>query len=211
MKGRMVQLANKSNDFENFRLSFKNKKIPILTLDTRWHELFTGLDKPSEVKVLEEQLNDLMKRQGKLTSETKELKVLKKQLMAEIVQSMDTDTLSTKNKNEKKLEQNRRLIQEINEKLNNYEKELGELPYHIKSVNEELMMRSMAICYEELQENFNEIAKLNNWILQTREELKNKILEKRDLEDKNTTMYSYMHDLLGAEVMEIFDKKQVNQ
>lgn len=204
-------MAKKNNDFDTFRLSFKNKKIPILTLDTRWHELFLGVDKPHNVKAIEEELNSLMKRQGKLTSDMKELKVLKKQLMAEIVQSMDTDTLSTKHKNEKKLEQNRRLIQEINEQLSNYEKELGELPYHIKEVNEELMMRSMAICYEELKVNQNEVISLNNWIQSTRDELKEKILEKQDLENKNTIMYSYMHDLLGAEVMEIFDKQEVNQ
>lgn len=204
-------MEKKKNDFDNFRLSFKNKKIPILTLDTRWHELFFGVDKPSTVKVIEEELNGLLKRQGKLTSSMKELKVLKKQLMTEIVQSMDTDTLSTKHKNEKKLEQNRRLIQEINEQLSDYEKELGGLPYHIKEVNEELMMRSMAICYEELKINNNEVISLNNWIQSTRDELKEKILEKQDLENKNTILYSYMHDLLGAEVMEIFDKQEVNQ
>lgn len=204
-------MAKKNHDFDNFRVAFKNKKIPILTLDTRWHELFLGMEKPSNVKAIEEELNGLMKRQGKLTSSMKELKVLKKQLMTEIVQSMDTDTLSTKYKNEKKLEQNRRLIQEINEQLSDYETELGELPYHIKEVNEELMMRSMAICYEELKVNQNEVISLNNCIQSTRDALKEKILEKQDLENKNTIMYSYMHDLLGAEVMEIFDKQEVNQ
>ncbi|ROR30543.1 hypothetical protein EDD66_102195 [Mobilisporobacter senegalensis] len=203
-------MTKKNNNFDDFRLSFINKKIPILTLDTRWHQLFPGMDKPVDVKVLEDQLNDLMKRQGRLTSEIKDLKALKKQLMAEIVQSMDIDTLSTRHKNEKKLEQNRRLIQEINEKLNDCENELGELPYKIKATNEELMLNSVAICYEEMQENYNEIANLNDWIQQTREALKNKILEKQDLENRNTIIYSNMHDLLGAEIMEILDKKQVN-
>lgn len=203
-------MTKKNNNFDDFRLSFINKKIPILTLDTRWHQLFPGMDKPLDVKVLEDQLNDLMKRQGRLTSEIKDLKALKKQLMAEIVQSMDIDTLSTRHKNEKKLEQNRRLIQEINEKLNDCENELGELPYKIKATNEELMLNSVAICYEEMQENYNEIANLNDWIQQTREALKNKILEKQDLENRNTIIYSNMHDLLGAEIMEILDKKQVN-
>lgn len=199
-------MTKKKKSIDDLRLSFRNKKVPILTLDTHWHQMFPDMNKPSDVKRLEDQLNDFMKRQGKLTSEMKELKALKKKLMDEIVMSMDTDTLSTKDKNEKTLEQNRRLIQEINEKLNNYENELGELPYKIKNVNEELMIQSVTISYEELQKNNKEIIELNQWIQKTREELKNKILKKQDLENKNEIIYSNMHNLLGAEVMEMFDK-----
>lgn len=202
-------MAKKNINFnDDLRQSFKNKKIPILTLDTHWHQLFPDMDKPSDVKNLEEQLNDLMKRQGKLTSEMKELKALKKKLMEEIVMSMDTDTLSTRNKNEKILEQNRRLIQEINEKLNDYEGELGELPYKVKDINEELMIKSVAVFYNELQNNRQEIANLDDWIKKTREELKNKILMKQDLENENTNIYSNMHNLLGVEIMDIFDRSQ---
>lgn len=202
-------MAKKNINFnDDLRQSFKNKKIPILTLDTHWHQLFPDMDKPSDVKNLEEQLNDLMKRQGKLTSEMKELKALKKKLMEEIVMSMDTDTLSTRNKNEKILEQNRRLIQEINEKLNDYEGELGELPYKVKDINEELMIKSVAVFYNELQNNRQEIANLDDWIKKTREELKNKILMKQNLENENTNIYSNMHNLLGVEIMDIFDRSQ---
>ena len=50
------------------------KKIPILTLDNKWHRLFTQSEFTPELKGLEKTLNDLLRRQAKLTSETKEIK-----------------------------------------------------------------------------------------------------------------------------------------
>lgn len=183
-------------------------KVPILTLDTRWYELFADIDKPNYIRDLEEQLNNLMKLQGKLTNDIREMKALKKKLVMEIMESMDTDTLATKSKNEKRLERNRRLIHEANEKILEYDEELGRLPYLIKETNENLMVESMRICYEWMQLNADSINQLEDWILNTREELKNKILMKQDMEIKNETMYTYMHDLLGPQVMEIFDQRE---
>lgn len=201
-------MNNSKGNFDALQKSFENKKIPILTLDTRWHELFPEYDKPDYIKGLEEQVNTLIKRQGKLTTDIKEIKALKKKLIHEIIERMDTDTLSTKAENEKKLEQNHKLIQEANEKIAEYDEELGRVPYLIKEANKNLMIESMSICYNQLQMNTKEIQQLEDWILKTREELKDKILMKQDIEKKNETMYTYMHDLLGVEVMEMFDQKE---
>ena len=38
-----------------------------------------------------------------------------------------------------------------------------------------------------------------------REELKNRILAKQDKERRSTELYKYMHNLLGAQIVEIFD------
>lgn len=201
-------MANKKKDIVDFRTALKNKKIPILTLDNRWHELFPKYDKPDHIKELEENLNHLIKRQGKLTTDSKDMKTLKKQLMAEIIQNMDTETLETRSKNEKKLDRNQFLIQDINSKLKSYEEELGDMPYRIKEVNEELMVQSMAICYDRLHRNRDSINVLNSLIDNMREEIRNRLLLKQDLETANSTLYSYMHNLLGAPVMEVFDRKE---
>ena len=39
-----------------------------------------------------------------------------------------------------------------------------------------------------------------------REQLKNTILHKQDMEMRNTEVYKYMHNLLGPDVVEIFDR-----
>ena len=65
------------------------KKIPILTLDNKWHQLFDKTEADSNIKKLENRLNELIKRQGKINTETKELKKLKKKLMQEIVENAE--------------------------------------------------------------------------------------------------------------------------
>lgn len=185
----------------------RNCKLPILTLDSRWHEIFPDGEKTAGIKELEQKLNELLRKQGKLVNEVKELKQLKKKLMDEIVANMNIDDSPIGKAKEKKLEKNKKYILEINEKIDKEMEELSELPYRIKEVNEELLIESFSICYNRIQKQMDKIKEVSDWITKTRMDLKEKILMKQDLETQNELMYSYMHDLLGAELMENLDKK----
>ena len=77
---------NEENQQQTFSQALEGKKIPILTLDNKWYHLFTE-EKRQEVSGLEQQLNALLKQQGKLNNEIKDIKRLKKNLMGEIVRS----------------------------------------------------------------------------------------------------------------------------
>ena len=59
---------------EVFQKALKGKKIPVLTLDNKWHRLFTQAECSPDIKLLSEELNELLKRQGKITTETKKIK-----------------------------------------------------------------------------------------------------------------------------------------
>ena len=185
----------------------KNQKLPILTLDSRWHEIFPEEEKTSEIKDLETKLNDLLRKQGKLVNEVKELKQLKKNLRGAIVANMEIDSSPAGKVKAKKQDRNKQYILEINEKIEKEMEELSKLPYRIREINEELLVESVTICYSRIEKQVEEINEVSDWILKTREKLKEKILLKQDMELRNTTMYSYMHDLLGAELMESIDKK----
>ena len=63
----------------------------------------------------------------------------------------------------------------------------------------------MELCYQRLQQNTKEINEINDWLTSTRIELKKKVLKKQDSETVNFELYSYMHDIFGSEVLEIFD------
>ena len=39
-----------------------------------------------------------------------------------------------------------------------------------------------------------------------RDELKRMVIEKQEMEEENARIYSYMHDILGSEVIELFDQ-----
>ncbi len=193
---------------EKFNDALKNKKIPVLTLDNKWHQLFTQAGATKEIKQLEKQMNDLLKKQGKLTNEEKDLKKIKANLMAEIMSSMEIiEKGETNKKTDHKLDDNKRLINEVNEKMSKNEDELLEIPKKIDEVNRELMLRTMEVCYTKLQDNTVGIENIAKWIKDIRIELKKNIIRRQEQEQNNYDLYSYMHDIFGVEVINLFDMR----
>ncbi len=194
-----------------YKPALEGKNIPILTLDNKWHQLFTKLEKSEQIITTENELNELLRRQGKLNSELKEIKVLKKKLMDDIMISagiLDRD--ANNKKEEKKLEESKRLLNECNEKMESNEDELIDLPRSIYQKNQELMLATMEICYEVIHTNAKEIEEISAWISEVRKELKKKIIRKQEGEMKNKELYAYMHDIFGPSVIEMFDIQVVD-
>lgn len=180
----------------------KGKKIPILVLDQRWHKLFPGGRKPPETKELEKRLNDLLKEQGNMVNSIKELKKGKKKLMAAIVANMGAKDDS------KKREKQQKLLLETNERIEQESAQLMELPYKIKETNEQLLISGITYCYENWQSRTEELASLLDEIESMRAELKEKVAYRVELEESVDSTYTIMHDLLGREVMDLFDKRK---
>ena len=187
--------------------ALKDKKIPLLTLDNTWHRLFTQTDPSPEIVKLSEELNELLKKQGKLNNDTKDIKALKKRLMAEIVEQMDALTENPSKALEKKLNDNKRLIEECNQKLEEFGDDIYEIPKQINDVNYRLMLATMEVCYEQIQDNNAEIEEISNWVNEIRAELKKKVVRKQQKLKRNQNFYTYMHDIFGADVINIFDMK----
>ncbi|MDE6404134.1 MAG: hypothetical protein K2M20_00610 [Lachnospiraceae bacterium] len=190
---------------EIFRPALVGKKIPILTLDNKWHKLFTQSEFTPELKGMEKNLNDMLKRQAKLNTESKELKKLKKKLMDEVVILADAMGEHPTKKQDKEMADHRRLIEECNEKMDAYEEELVELPRQINQLNNQLMLITMDVCYRKLQQNTKELSEIEEWISGIRRELKKKVVRKQEKEAVINRLYAYMHDIFGAEVIELFD------
>lgn len=178
----------------------KGKKIPILVLDQRWHRLFPGGQKPADIAGLEQRLNDLLKEQGKLVNEIKDLKKAKKKLMDAIVSGMGSTS------NDKKKDKQQKLLLETKQRIEEESDRLMELPYEIKSVNQELLVAGVAYCYEKWKIRTEELGELSDEIDVMREELKEKVAYRVELEESVDATYTLMHDLLGHEVMNLFDR-----
>lgn len=184
----------------------KGKNVPLLILDQRWLNLFQAHEKTKRIKQLESDLLALVKEQGKLNQDIKDLEKLKKQLLDKIVENMSA---AQHNKFvEKKQEKSQELITQIKEKIQTAEERLLELPEEIRKTNEVLLIEGMQICYDRITKNETVIKEEEEWILNARNVLKDHILVKQDLEIKNQQMYAYMHDMLGREIIEIFDQEQ---
>lgn len=188
-----------------YKPALNQVKLPILTLDNNWHKLFTQADTTSKIKKLEKQLNDLLKKQGKINTEEKKVKAVKRKLMSEIMDLADQIGASENRALQKKLEERRRLVEECNEKLEEMRDNSLDLPREIDKTNYELMLETMDLCYKRLEENRKEIEYYNEWIQKTREELKENIIKKQERESSTYELYQYMHNILGRDVIDVFD------
>jgi len=177
------------------------KRVPIAILDNKWHRLFAKVEKTKDIEKKEQKLNELLRQQGKINNEIKEIKKLKMSLMDQIVSLMEDSS------SEKKVEENKRLIDECNEKLESYDEITMELPKEIAQANKELMNLTMEVCYDELHSNEKDIDELQKWLDNIRIELKKNVVRKQEMEIANQEIYSYMHDIFGAEVIGLFDMK----
>lgn len=189
---------------EVFVRALEGKRIPILTLDNKWYQLLTE-EARENVAELERRLNTLLKRQGKLNNDAKEIKRLKKRLMGEIMSLMGEEGQEEGSESAQKSEQNRRLVEECNEKLEGVQDELLELPGEIEQANFQLMLATMDWCRDIMSENEEDIEEIAGWVSEIRVELKKRLVKRQELERHNHTIYNYMHDIFGAEVVDIFD------
>lgn len=184
---------------KDFKSALIGKTVPLLVLDQKWHRLFAVHGKTEEIKELEAKLNTLLAEQGRLNNRMKELKKLKGRLLDEIVQGMEDK--------EAKVEENKRLVDEINQKLEECEDELVDIPYQIRETNDELMLLSMDYFYEKIRVNQTESTEIEEWINQVRIDLKKNIIRKQNRDINNREIYAYLHDIFGAEVINVFDIK----
>ena len=189
---------------EEFKKALSDKNIPILVLDQKWHRLFAIHGKTDEIKEAETEVSELLALQGKINNELKKLKKIKSQLMDDIVQNMDDENDNSAER-EKKRQENKKLIDEVNEKIAEEEDRLLEIPKEIKDANERLMILSMDYFYSKIRVNHTEAQEIEEWIAQVRIDLKKNIIRKQNRTINNKEIYSYLHDIFGAEVLDLFD------
>lgn len=189
---------------EEFRKALEHKKLPLLVLDQKWHRLFAVHGKTEDVRNTETELNNLLARQGKLNSDLKDYKKVKNQLMDDIVQNMEGSDGDSSDK-EKVRDKDKRMIDELNERIEQAEAELLELPPKMKAVNEKLMILSMEYFYAKIRINAQESKEIDEWIKQVRIDLKKNIIKKQNRDINNREMYAYLHDICGPEVLDLFD------
>ena len=184
------------------RKALRGKQVPILVLDTRWHTLFPKGEKPADVEALEDELNALLRRQGKLVNEIKDLKRARKKLMDGIVAGMEGNS----ERDNRKKDNQQRLLIETKERIQQESDELLDLPGQIKAVNEELMILGASYCFRRLESGQEIVAELKEDIKRLHGELDDKESYKKDVEKSMDSAYSLMHALLGHDVMNLFDQ-----
>lgn len=202
----MRKKQDRQSQAEAFEEQFRKKNVPLLILDEKWIEIFPEHMQNSLIREKAAELAELLKAQGKYVDELKGLKRYKSQMMQEIVENMGPDDSPVGLLKRRKLEKNHKKITQIKEDISEKEDALADIPYQIRDVNSELLMESTRICYQNLTENQERIDDLDAEIADVREKLKYLLLEKQDCEMKNEKIYTYLHSMLGPEMMEQLDE-----
>ena len=65
----------------------------------------------------------------------------------------------------------------------------------------------MEYCYDVMGRNNQDIDDTARWVTQIRIELKKRLIRKQEMEKQNQDIYSYMHDIFGADIVNLFDMK----
>lgn len=198
-------MSKRKNTSPGFEKIAQTRELPPLVLDQKWHQLFLDGSKPVKVAKLEQKVSGHLSRQGHLTQELKELKSLKNKLMKNIVANMDE--IGEQGQETGRLQENRRLITEINQRMDSCRGELDKLQDTMRQDNEQLMAETLEYCYGIMNSNEKEQEELAQWIAKTRTELKVKIIRKDAIEDQSRAIYAYLHDIFGAQVIGAFDLK----
>ncbi len=187
-------------DLKNMRAF---KELPILTLDQRWYQLMPEHKKTDEVRYWERRVNELLKKQGRVLEDIKDVENLKGILMDGIVQNMDE---TDEQKHKKRMTQSRRLIFEAKDKLDELRGKAEDVPTQLQRANQKLMIETVKACYNTINENEKDLDALNDWIEKTRVLLKKNLLIRQDKQDMNDGIYSGMHSLFGSELMTKMDR-----
>ena len=185
-------------DDEEIRKKVAQSKIPVLVLDQKWHRLFALEGKPDDIKDAEVKVNEILKEQGGLNNELKDLKKVKKKLMVNIVDHVDQAGSTHVAKDAS-------MIDETNQRIEEVEDRLLEIPKELKEANDYLMELSVAYAYERMRTNTEEIKEISDWIKDIRVKLKKNIIKKQNREINNREIYSYMHDIFGKDMLSLFD------
>ena len=181
-------------NFENLiRNALRGKQVPILVLDNRWHTLFPKGRKPAEIASIETNLNKYLKLQGKL---------IKQRLMQGIVAGMEEEG----ERGNRKKDNQQRLLLETSSRIQECSEQLMYLPKKIQLENEKLMVYTAQYCFEQMTNSDGRLRELKQEIRELRERLADCTEEKEALEEGLQNGYALMHNVLGPEVMNLYDK-----
>ena len=189
--------------FRDLKNMMAFKELPILTLDQRWYQLMPEHKKTDEVRYWERRVNELLKKQGRVLEDIKDVENLKGMLMDGIVQNMDE---TDEQKHKKRMTQSRRLIFEAKDKLDELRGKAEDVPTQLQRANQKLMIETVKACYNTINENEKDLDALDDWIEKTRVLLKKNLLIRQDKQDMNDGIYSGMHSLFGSELMTKMDR-----
>ncbi len=196
---------NRNRKFDTRTL--RKNDISLLILDERWNMLFSNTQKTPSIERSEDRLKELLKQEARLIAQKQEMAASKKLHLDNIIKL--TEDVFEKNDIDakKQMQASEREIKSINDRAACIEEQLDAMPDRLKQANLELLEQTVNIVYYKIRASKKRVEELEKLIEETKVKLKEYIDEKESLLQDDTDIYSYFHDLLGAEELEKLDKE----
>ncbi len=198
----------KKDDEELFFASTEltEQKMPIIILDHSWHQLLKEIKTP-QLEALEKKLNDLLKKQGKYNTDYIEYSRMKKDMLDTILKLTEEAFGANSKEAHEKINDQKKMVLKINEKLEEIENHLDTLPQEIQQVNGYLVDQSVQLCYNYMNQYKLESEELEEEIQNIRSTLMKKTEKKKAYDQKAEQLYQYLHRLVGPGFIEKLDNK----
>lgn len=182
-------------------------KIPLLHNDDSWLKLFGDANDKNIQNAKEELI--------KLVSKGKELEIQNRQLQKEKIKCMKmilgvSDSINNDNKvdNIALLDDYKNRMIDINEELEELTFQLETIPKEIREANLKLLNATIQYGYDELRIKEKIVNQSISEIEVLRQRLKELIETKHDYEEWINETYTFLHGLLGSEVIEKIDRER---
>lgn len=179
--------------------------IPLLIENEIWVRKFNDV-KDKEIMNLKTELKTLVDESREIKNQLPTKKKEKKMLIKKIL------TLSEKiNNNE--LTEGIDLLENYKNELNSLNEEVEELifksetiPSQVRKTNLNLLTETIKHAYIDIIDTEKKLDQIDTELKELRKRLKEIIVEKYDYEENRNEIYQFMHDVLGAKVVDKLDR-----
>lgn len=189
----------------------RKNRIPLLIRDLEWIKLF-GDSKNKYIQDSEEELIQLVSREKALEAYSGKLQKKKMKHMKMILKvsdSVNNEDNKNKTKDIELLDEYKEGIFKINEEMEDIKFQLEILPKGIRQANFQLLTATVQYGYNELKHREKVLNKSLEEIDSLREKLKELLEIKHDNEEWINETYTFLHGLLGSEVIEKIDREKL--
>ena len=190
----------------------RKNRIPLLVKEAEWVKLFGDINN-RQIQSAKAELIQLISKEEELESHSKKIQNKKAKHMKMILQVSnivnDESNKMDKTKNIKLLDQYKEEILQINEEVEEIKFQLENFPKEIREANFQLLSATVQYGYDELKQKEKEFNKAVSEIEELRLKLREALKIKYDNEEWINATYTFLHGVLGSEVIEKIDRKKL--
>lgn len=182
-------------------------KIPLLHNDDSWTKLF-GNANDKNIQSAKDELIELISKEREMEIRNRQLQKEKLNCMKMILGVSDSINNDNKVENIALLDDYKNRMIEINEEFEELTFQLEMIPKEIREANRKLLNATVQFGYDELKVKEKIVNQAIGEIESLREKLKELIETKHDYEEWINATYTFLHGLLGSEIIEKIDKER---